>query len=300
MIGKHIELFLVDGVVGGIATAEIAGWTGHVLYGPRAELARILKRDEARRNGVYLLLGDDDSAIEGTTCYVGRTETFQHRFQSHKSREAWDRCVLISAKDDAFNEGHWGYLEARLVDVARTAARSSLPNIQTPQPRKLSEAQASDMESFLAQLQIVLPVLGVNVLRSRKVKTVQPAPPSQTSPTFRLQNVKSGVDALAQVSDGEFTMLEGSVVVGQWSATGKAESTRRSYASYRAMHEKLVADGSIAVEGRLGRLTRDIPFTSPSTAGAVALGRSCNGRISWLWEGGSYGQWEDRGIEGEP
>jgi hypothetical protein len=28
--GKHIELFLVEGVPGGITTAEIAGGTGHV------------------------------------------------------------------------------------------------------------------------------------------------------------------------------------------------------------------------------------------------------------------------------
>ena len=28
MTGKHIELFLVEGVPGGITTAEIAGWTG--------------------------------------------------------------------------------------------------------------------------------------------------------------------------------------------------------------------------------------------------------------------------------
>lgn len=28
MTGKHIEIFLVEGVPGGITTAEIAGWTG--------------------------------------------------------------------------------------------------------------------------------------------------------------------------------------------------------------------------------------------------------------------------------
>lgn len=32
--GHHIELFLVDGTPGGITTAEIIGWTGHVLSGP--------------------------------------------------------------------------------------------------------------------------------------------------------------------------------------------------------------------------------------------------------------------------
>ncbi|MEA5075931.1 MAG: DUF4357 domain-containing protein [Coriobacteriia bacterium] len=83
-----------------------------------------------------------------------------------------------------------------------------------------------------------------------------------------------------------------------WAGTGKAESTKRAYASYRELHRKLLADGSIAIEGGLGVLTRDVPFGSPSTAAAVALGRSSNGRIEWKTaEGLSYGDWENRGVE---
>ncbi len=79
---------------------------------------------------------------------------------------------------------------------------------------------------------------------------------------------------------------------------GKAESTERAYAAYRARHQQLVADGSIAIEGDSGILTRDIPFSSPSTAAAVALGRSSNGRIAWKSaDGQSYGDWENRGVE---
>ncbi|MDP2402108.1 MAG: DUF4357 domain-containing protein, partial [Actinomycetota bacterium] len=96
----------------------------------------------------------------------------------------------------------------------------------------------------------------------------------------------------------EFTMLAGSQVVATWAGTGKAESTERSYASYRAQHRKLVADGSIQVRGDVGILTRDIPFGSPSTAAAVALGRSSNGRLEWKCDDGtSYGDWENRGVE---
>ena len=113
MTGKHIELFLVDGEPGGITTAEIAGWTGHVLTGPRKDIAEILRRPEAQRNGAYFLLGDAEEAVGGIQCYIGRTENFTNRFRDHRSKkDFWDRVVLITAKDDAFNEGHWGYLEA--------------------------------------------------------------------------------------------------------------------------------------------------------------------------------------------
>jgi hypothetical protein len=191
-------------------------------------------------------------------------------------------------------EDHWGYLEYRLVTMAIKAKRSTLMNETVPQPRKLSEAQLSDMEAFLKQLEVILPVLGVNVLRTRTILPVGDSEPS-ASPTFTL-NRRSGVRAQAQVVGDEFIMLEGSLVVGNWSAVGSSASTRRSYASYREQHQKLIADGSIAVEGKLGRLTRDVPFPSPSTACAIAVGTSCNGRLSWKWEGGTYADWEDRDL----
>ena len=115
---------------------------------------------------------------------------------------------------------------------------------------------------------------------------------------FTLTNKKFKVDARAQQIGDEFTMLKGSRIVATWAGTGKAESTKRSYASYRAQHQKLLADGSIAIEGDAGVLTRDIPFGSPSTAAAVALGRSSNGRLEWKSsDGTTYGDWENRGVE---
>ena len=298
MTGTHIELFLVDGIPGGITTARVAGWTGNVLLGPRSSLAEILARPETQGNGTYMLLGDDHTAVGNIRCYIGKTEDFNHRFHQHNAnKDFWDRLVVMTSSDDSFNEGHWGHLEYRLVQLATDAARVSLTNTQVPQPRKLSEAQISDMESFIDQLQVVLPVLGVNALR--RVTTPTAATPPQTttaSPVFTLSVPRNGVDARAQVNGDEFVMLKGSQVVPTWANAGKSESTRRSYASYRAQFDALVADGSIVVEGDHGHLARDIPFASPSTAGAIATGRSCNGRIQWTWEHGTYADWENRGL----
>ena len=118
------------------------------------------------------------------------------------------------------------------------------------------------------------------------------------SPIFRLRHAKSGVDAQAQQIDGEFTMLAGSSVVPSWHGVGKAASTRKAYMSYRTQHEQLLANGSIVVDGDRGRLNRNVVFPAPSTAGAVALGRSCNGRREWIAsEGTTFGDWESRGVE---
>lgn len=300
MSGKHIDLFLVDGESGGITTAGIIGWTGQILNGPRSALTRLLDREEARRNGVYFLLGDDPDAIENIACYIGRTEDFSARFRHHdRQKDWWDRAILVSSLDDSFNEGYWGYLESRLLEIARTTKRCTLrDNVQAPQPRKLSEAQQSDAEAFLEQIRSILPVLGVNILRgTHRAPERQTPPPDIDSPIFTLTAPKRGVKARARVVGGEFIMLEGSRIVGKWANEGSKPSTRNSYRNYRDRHAKLVDDGSIAVEGEIGTLTRDVPFPSPSAAGSVAVGYSCNGRTAWKWTGGTYGDWENRDLD---
>lgn len=118
------------------------------------------------------------------------------------------------------------------------------------------------------------------------------------SPVFRLTNVKGRVDASAQQIDGEFTVLEGSHVVATWHGVGKAASTIKQYDYFRAQHEQLLDQGDIVIEDGRGRLTRNLVFTSPSLAGAIALGRSCNGRREWVTgDGMSFGDWEERGVE---
>ncbi|OBF18534.1 GIY-YIG nuclease family protein [Mycobacterium sp. ACS4331] len=300
MTGRQIKLFLVDGSPGSLTTAEITNWTGHVLSAPRSELADLLKRDEAQRTGAYLLLGEDEEAVGNTRCYIGEADVVAERLRYHqREKDFWDRVVVITSKDANLTKAHGRYLESRIIDLAKRAGRVKVENGTAPPLPALPEADASDMDYFVTQLEIVLPVLGVNAIR---VPSAKPGPSDSRdeslSPVFQLRNGKLDVDARAQQVDGEFTMLAGSTVVATWQGVGKAESTVKSYASYRAQHESLVADGAIAVEAGRGRVTRNIPFTSPSTAGSIALGRSCNGRREWIAaDGSTFGDWESRGVE---
>jgi len=299
MSGKQIKLFLVDGTPGGLTTAEITNWTGHVLSASRSDLADLVKRDEAQRTGAYILLGDDESAVGNTRCYIGEADIVADRLRYHqRDKDFWDRVVVITSKDANLTKAHGRYLESRLILLATRAGRVTLENNTAPTAPALPEADASDMDYFVSQLQIVLPVLGINAIRVPLPKSSTSGPVEVTeSPIFRLRHVKLGVDAQAQQIDGEFTMLAGSLVVASWHGVGKADSTMKAYASYRAQHEQLVAAGAIAIEGDTGRVTRNIAFPSPSTAGAVALGRSCNGRREWISPDGTFGEWESRGIE---
>ncbi|MGH3595927.1 MAG: GIY-YIG nuclease family protein [Mycobacterium sp.] len=300
MSGKQIKLFLIDGSAGGLTTAEITNWTGHVLSAARSDLADLLKRDEAQRTGAYLLLGDDEAAVGNTRCYIGEADIVADRLRHHqRDKDFWDRVLVITSKDANLTKAHGRYLESRLLELAARAGRVTLENGTAPAAPALPEADASDMDYFLSQLQIVLPVLGVNAIR---IPASKPAASSSSdtseSPIFHLRNPKVGVDAQAQQIDGEFTMLARSLVVASWHGVGKAPSTKKAYASYRSQHEQLLADGAVFVEDGQGRVTRNIVFPSPSTAGAVALGRSCNGRREWISpDGRTFGDWESRGID---
>ena len=47
------------------------------------------------------------------------------------------------------------------------------------------------------------------------------------------------------------------------------------------LRQELIANGVLALAEGLYRFTQDYSFSSPSTAAAVVLGRSANGRIEW-------------------
>lgn len=301
MAGKHLDLFLVDGSPGGLTTAEITNWTGHVVTAPRSKLAELLVREELRRTGAYLLLGDDPDAVGGIRLYVGEADEIRTRLREHnRSKDYWERVVVITSKDANLTKSHGRYLEARLIALASQAGRCHVENGTNPPLPALPEADVSDMDYFLDELKIVLPMLGVNVLRSRSTVVDQPKPVSSrvTSPEFHLSVPRRSIAGRAVQVDGEFTILKDSVGATAVRTGEFATSTANAYRAYQTLHDKLIADGSLEIQDGHARFTRDVVFTSPSTAGAVLTGRSCNGRKQWLTaEGISFGAWEQQGVD---
>lgn len=309
MAGKQVRLFLVDGTAGGLMTAEIMNWTGHVLKGTRDKLADIRNRPEAQRTGVYLLLGEDEATGEAVA-YIGQSDDVAKRLTHHDRDEKkgfWTDVLVITSKDQNLTSAHVRFLESRLIRLAKSIGRTPLTNSNEPTGgADLPEADASDMDYFVEQLRVVLPVLGVDIFRGRQTRSATPAgsgepndPVVESSPVFHLRQRKGGIDAQAQVIDGEFTVLAGSAVAASMLENPNySDSTAKQLVVRRQQHQKLLDDGSIdlGVDGR-GTLTRDVVFNSPSAAGAICLGRvSLNGRLAWLTEQGeTYDHWESQG-----
>lgn len=298
-----MRLFLVDGVSTGLITAEIMNWTGHMLTGPRTELPKFLARPEVGRTGVYLLYGPDPDSPDLPMLYIGESDQVATRLKQHNQEDKqsyWERSCVITSKDQNITKAHARYLEARLIAIAIAGGRVHLDNGTSPPLPALPEADRSDMEFFIEQIRLVLPVLGLDVLREPPASSLTAvasiAAPSarQASPLFELAPKKLGMLAYAREIEGEFVVLKDAKVAAEWKQTSTVAQ------GYAKLHQKLRRAGKLNITpGKaFGVLTEDTPFSSPSAASAVILGRSDNGRTSWKVEGTetSYAAWQDQQI----
>jgi hypothetical protein len=235
--------------------------------------------------------------------YIGEGDDVSERLAQHArpeeqgGKDFWDRAVVLTNKDANLTKAHARYLESRFITLARQAGRSRITNGTSPSPLPLPEADVSDMEYFIAQAKIILPVLGVNIFRSASSPVSAPteaagALPRASSPIFTLYLRKDGITATAREIDGEFTVLQGSQARPAW--TGGMHT-------YKALYEKLVEEKVLIPErdSRSMRFARDQVFASPSAAAAVVTGRQSNGRVEWKTEGSAitFGDWQTQGIE---
>lgn len=302
--GRSVRLFLAEGTASGITTAEIMNWTGHVLSGSRSGLSAFLKRQELDRTGVYFLTGPDPEDPDTPQLYIGESDKVRNRLVQHNKdtgKDFWERTCVVTSKDQNITKAHARYLEARLIAVANAAGTAKVINGTAPPPVDLPEADQSDMEFFIDQMRLILPVLGFDFLRQHRAATKTAADdaeaPTETeaAPLFHLVSKKHGIEARAREIDGEFVVLAGSGAAAAWS--GEPDH------SYSKLHARLIRSGKLAPGNnghlRFAEFAEDVAFQSPSAASAVVLGRQDNGRVSWKVSGSkmNYGDWQSEQVD---
>lgn len=274
--GRTIQLFLVDGKPTGLRKATIHGWTGLLFVSGASAFGDLTAREEVDRTGVYILSGPDPDKPGGTRAYVGSGNSVAERIkQSALKRDFWETAITVTTSDDDLSKGHAEYLEARLIQVTAQAGRATLDNGTHPdfQRRRLPEADVANMEQFLANLRIILPVIGLDMLKPQPKAVTQTAQPVEKRTTgevqFEIQH-KSGVKATAVEEDGEFIVLEGSEAL---------KDAGYAYHHNRPLKDKLIEDEVLAeISAERLRFTKPWSFSSPSAAAGVVLDRQANGR----------------------
>lgn len=295
MNGKSIRIFLTDGQSTGLLTAEIMNWTGKVIVVPRSQLEKLAAREEARRTGAYLLVGSSPHNYLKETVYVGESDNILSRITSHdKNKEFWTKAAFIVSKDENITKAHARYLESRLIEIIRSAGRADLDNGTNPPVPALPEADVSDMEYFLNQLRIVLPVLGMGFLQPVPTPEAAAGSPetagSEESPLFICR--QGNIEARAREIGSEFIVLKGS--------TARIEGVK-SWDSYITLRDQLVADGKLIKreDSDVYVFSDNVAFSSPSAASACVLARNANGRTEWKIEGTmqTYQEWHKEKLE---
>lgn len=291
-LGRTIQLFLVDGRPTGLRKATIHGWTGIVLVSGASSFGDLTARPEVDRTGVYILSGPDPDRLGMTRVYIGSGNSVAERIeQSARKRQFWETAIAITTSDDDLSKGHSEYLEARLIGLTAQAGRVTLDNGTQPDTdrRRLPEADVANMEQFLANLRIVLPIVGLDMLKPQPRAVTQASQRAEQRTRgevhFEIRH-KSGVQATAVEEDGEFIVLEGSEALID---TGYVQQ------SYGGLKERMIAEGAL-VPHLLNRLrfVKPWPFSSPSAAAAVILDRNSNGRLEWKVRGSklNYHEWQ--------
>lgn len=264
-----IKLFLVDGEPRGLRTAEISNWSGKAVAGPRAELDRLLGRDELKGSGVYVLLGRDP-ASDRPLVYIGEAEVLADRLRQHRREDFWVQAIVFMSKDDNLTKAHIRYLEGRLIQQAKTADRATLKNTNES-GAKLPESDREEMQIFLDKIGQLLPVLGSDVLTPISGRTRDDGPADR-----RLECRIKGLVAYGQRTQDGFVVLRESEAV----LTPKPAAAKHC-PRVLDTRERLVRDRVLVQQGDRFRFQRDQEFGSPSAAAEIIHGGSTNGLIAW-------------------
>lgn len=265
-----IRVFLPGGDPDGLRIIEKSNWSGVGIVVPRSLFGEGKQRKELARTGVYVLVGPPEE-LGLPRVYIGEGDPIRPRLDQHSAKkDFWTSCIAFISKDENLNKVHVQYLEARLIALAVEAKRCVLDNGNVPVLPSLSEADAADAEGFLAEMLLCFPVLGLGVFSAGTA-----APASGRSLYLRAKGVKAEG---RETAEGFVVRTGSGVVKDEVQSCPNVTSQLRS---------ALVGNGVLKASGDGYLFTQDYVFASPSSAAAVVLGRSANGRVEWKTKNGA-------------
>jgi hypothetical protein len=276
-MGKKLTVYMIDGTAYGPRLSEIGNWVGKAIYSPRASVNKIMNRPEFDNPGIYCLKGAPTDQAFDEKIYIGEAENIRSRLKQHLSDPNRDFTELIFfvSKDELLTKTQIRYLESRLVQIALDAKTAQIDNGNSPSLPTLHEADISDMEYFLEQIRLILPVMGFNFLIS---STVNPSDAKHIQNKSEIQEryfikTKSFQASMTETDQG-YIVAKGS--------EAKKDLSNSCTETYRNMRRKLLETKILLESGDKLIFTEDTVFNSPSAASNMVLGRNSNGFTEWV------------------
>jgi len=275
MQGSVIRIFLKDGKPDGLRTIELTLSTVLGTIFPRPSLEKFLEGKSAQKPGVYILIGRDTDTNDSQMVYVGEGDPVGPRLKAHGvQKEFWTEAAVFTSKDDYLAKTQIQYLEAKLVETIKSAARANLDNVNSPTYPNISEADEAEVSGFFETINLFLGASGFNFLQSWE----EPAISDRTDEVFSFQIG----DAVARMirSTSSYIVLAGS--------TARATLVPSAGPWIERLRRQLMEAGNLITkpDTDLLEFTKDTAFDSPSSAAAVVYGGNRNGPLSWKLEDG--------------
>ena len=291
MSGSLIRLFLVDGNPKGLRTVELSNMTIYATIFPRTKLKDFLHRNESKKPGCYILLGEDINNPEKLSVYVGEGESVDMRIKSHssgeKQKDFWNEAIVFTSKDDYITKTQIQYLESEIHKLIEETERASLENNQRPRTPNLSEVDTAEMKHFLSAVRLILSSIGIDILEPKKIVTKQEEKKEEIIYTFNIKNAKGKMI----IKENEYIVLERS--------TAMIEDRPSASSSIINLRQSLIDNDvlKLNINENTYIFTSDYIFTSPSYAAAAIAGGNENGRRQWKYKGKDLNEIELEELE---
>lgn len=291
---RTLRVYLEDGTPQGLIAIDAGNWTGKILCAPASRVKQLLKRSEAAHGGIYVMIGEDMERPGGKLAYIGEADDVASRMRTHLHRNTMDfeRLALVVTVNNSLDKSRSRFLESQLLKRISEAGRARLANQRFPEYQGLSEIDRVDMETFIEQTLLILPLFGFDIFRPLSPDRGLPSQsPSASRDIFVL--VTGEASASARETDDGFVVLAGS--------TARQTTTATLPDTYRSLREQLLTRGALAATPAGSLLfTQNVIFTSPSAAAAIVAGRSASGPREWKHEpsGLLLKDWKADAIEG--
>jgi len=205
--------------------------------------------------------------------YVGEGEDVRARLDQHvKNKDFWTKVIVFRSKDGTLNKAHVRYLESRLIQLATSAGTWVLDNVSGSKLPNLSEADEADLESFLADMLVIYPIVGVDAFEVPK-RGLSKSAHGGSSKESLLFLTTDHTSAEGYDRSAGFVVLAGS--------RGRVDETKTMPNRALKLREQLLAKGLLVEDEASYVLTQDFVFNSPSLAAGFLAGRAMNGRTEW-------------------
>lgn len=270
--GITITNYLANGNPEGVIFAYMSNWTGQAIKIPRNLFAESKDIPELKRPGIYFLFGQDDENPDDKLVYIGEANKLTERISQHlrdSDKSFAETIICFSSKDENLTVSHTKYLEQKTISQVSRSGEYRLMNRKEGSIINLPRMVEDEMDTYFDNMKIILPTLGYSVLHSDSKNNGH----RKTSKDELLKLLVSDFKATAKLTSNGIEVQKGSEM-------NKKETLSLS-GSYSNLRKTLIEKGIVIEKGGKLEFNENFEFPSPSTAAAIILGYSVNGRTTW-------------------